>query len=87
MVQEVVCNSLQAFARLVQLGKADIAYATPLAAYGCRQARDGRKVGGHLNCLDISSEYCQRLKGLVVDRLDRHDKDAAGASSRMNSSR
>jgi hypothetical protein len=75
MVQEVVCNALQAFARLVKLKKTSIAYAAPLATFGIKQARDGRKVGGHLNCLDVSSEYCQRLKNIIVDRLDRRDKD------------
>ncbi len=75
MVQEVVCNAMQAFVRLVQLKRTSIAYAAPLAAYGCRQARDGRKVGGHLNCLDISSSYCQRLNGIVVDRLDQFDQE------------
>ncbi|MGO9110242.1 MAG: hypothetical protein ACLP9L_13535 [Thermoguttaceae bacterium] len=44
-------------------------------AYGCRQARDGRKVGGHLNCLDVSSAYCQRLKNVVLDRLDNLDQE------------
>ncbi len=82
-VQEVVANACQAYARLVELGKTDIAYAAPLARYGIKQALDGRKVGGHLNCLDISSEYCQRLKGLVVDRLDRHDKDEENAWSEV----
>ena len=47
----------------------------PSRIYGCRQARDGRKVGGHLNCLDVSSSYCQRLKGIVVDRLDQFDQE------------
>ena len=75
MVQEVVCNAMQAFVRLVQLEKTSIAYAAPLAAYGCRQARDGRKVGGHLNVKDVSSSYCQRLKGVVLERLDSFDED------------
>ena len=79
MVQEVVCNALQAFVRLVQLKKTSIAYAAPLAQFGIKQALDGRKVGGHLNSLDISSAYCQRLHRLVVDRLDRHDKDEENA--------
>ena len=79
MVQKVVCNAMQAFVRLVQLKKADIAYAAPLANFGIRQALDGRKVGGHLNCLDISSECCQRLKSLVVERLGRRDKDEENA--------
>lgn len=75
MVQEVVCNAMQAFVRLVQLKKTDIAYAAPLAAYGCRQARDGRKVGGHLNHLDVSSAYCQRLQNVVLERLDHFDNE------------
>jgi hypothetical protein len=75
MVQEVVCNAMQAFVRLFQLKKTDIAYAAPLAAYGCRQALDGRKVGGHLNVKDVSSSYCQRVKGVVMDRLDRFDPE------------
>jgi hypothetical protein len=66
---------MQAFVRLVQLKKTSIAYAAPLAAYGCRQAGDGRKVGGHLNCLDVSSQYCQRLKNVVLDRLDQFDHE------------
>jgi hypothetical protein len=74
-VQEVVCNALQRFVRLVKLKKASIAYAAPLATFGIKQARDGRRVGGHLNCLDVSSEYAQKIKGVVVDRLDRRDKD------------
>jgi hypothetical protein len=73
MVQEVVCNALQAFSRLVKLKKTSIAYAAPLATFGIKQARDGRKVGGHLNCLDVSSSYCQRLKDIILDRLDHFD--------------
>jgi hypothetical protein len=73
-VQEVVCNALLAFVRLVQLGKADVAYACPLAQYGVAQVRDGRKVGGRLNVLDLSSEYCQRVKGFVMRRLDHFDR-------------
>jgi hypothetical protein len=75
MVQEVVANAMQAFVRLVKLKKTDIAYAAPLAAYGCKQARDGRRVGGHLNCLDVSSPYCQRLKNAVLERLDQFDQE------------
>ena len=74
-VQEVVCNALQRFVRLVKLKKTSIAYAAPLATFGIKQARDGRRVGGHLNCLDVSSEYAQKIKGIVVARLDRRDKD------------
>jgi hypothetical protein len=78
-VQEVVANACQAYARLVEQDKTAVTNATALARYGVKQTRDGRKVGGHLNCLDISSAYCQRLRNVVVDRLDRHDKDEENA--------
>ncbi len=75
MVQEVVANAMQAFVRLVQLKKTSIAYAAPLAQFGIKQARDGRKVGGHLNVKDVSSSYCQRLKNVVLERLDSFDDE------------
>jgi hypothetical protein len=68
-VAEVVANACQAYARLVELGKTDIAYASALSRYGVRQTRDHRKVGGHLNVLDVLSKYCQNRKGLAVERL------------------
>ncbi|MFH1921542.1 MAG: hypothetical protein ABIP48_16885, partial [Planctomycetota bacterium] len=61
-VQEVVANAMMAFIRLVESGKTDLAYATPLAMYGVRQFRAGRQVGGKLNVRDISSRHCQRVK-------------------------
>ena len=73
MVQEVVCNALKAFVRLVQVKKTDIAYPTVLASYGVRQVRDGRKVGGSLNVKDVLSKYCQDRKGAFVERLDNYD--------------
>jgi len=73
-VQEVVANACQAYARLVELGKTDIAYPIALARYGVRQTRDHRKVGGHLNVRDVLSRYCQTRKGVVVQRLDKFDK-------------
>jgi hypothetical protein len=39
------------------------------------QARDGRKVGGSLNVRDISSDYCQQRKSIVLDRLDHFDSE------------
>jgi hypothetical protein len=62
-VQGVVCNACDAIARLAELGKLDVAYATALARYGVAQVKDGRMTGGHLNCKDVSSSYCQRQKG------------------------
>ena len=72
-VQAVVCNACAAIARLAELGKLDLAYATVLARYGVSQVRDGRMTGGHLNCRDVMSRYCQARKGLTVERLDHYD--------------
>jgi len=74
-VQAVACNCCCAVARLAELGKLDLAYPSPLARYGVSQVRDGRMTGGHLNCKDIASPYCQRLKGIVVERLDKFDRE------------
>ena len=73
LVQEVIANALVAFVALVRRGKMAIAYPSVLARYAIAQINDGRKVGGHLNCKDVSSRYCQRLKGAVLERLDRFD--------------
>jgi hypothetical protein len=74
-VQAVVCNCCSAMARLSELDKLDLAYATVLARFGVAQVRDGRMVGGRLNCRDAMSRYCQRLKGVVVERLDHFDEE------------
>ena len=42
-VQEVIDNALVAFERLVQVGKADIAYPTVLARHGMAQRADQAK--------------------------------------------
>jgi hypothetical protein len=73
--QEVVCNALCAYFRLYQLGKVDLAYPTVLARYGVAQVKEGRRVGGHLNIQDVSSEYCQQQKSIVINRLDHFDDE------------
>ena len=74
-MQEVICNALKAYVRLVQLKKTDLAYPTVLAKYGVAQVKDGRKVGGKLNVLDVMSTYCQQRKGVIVERLDQFDDE------------
>lgn len=74
-VQETICNACQAYARLVELNKTDIAYPSVLARFGIRQTIEGRKVGGKLSIRDPLSTYCQRKKNLMVERLDRYDPE------------
>jgi hypothetical protein len=74
-VQETVCNACRAYARLAELGKTDVAFPSVLARFGISQTKAGRKVGGKLNCCNISSIYCQKKKNLSVERLDRYDSE------------
>ena len=71
--QEAVANCFVAFRRLVQQGRGELAYPTVLARYAAAQFRDGRKVGGTLNANDVSSQYAQRRRGIVLMSLDRFD--------------
>ena len=74
-VQEATCNAMAAYEALAKRGKMAAAYPSVLARFAVAQTRDSRKVGGHLNCKDVLSEYCRRLKGVVVERLDKFDRD------------
>jgi len=74
-VQEGVCNAMTAYLRLHERGRIDLAYPTPLAQYAVRQICEGRKVGGKLNIKDVSSSYCQRLKQVILERLDKWDRE------------
>lgn len=78
MVAEVVATAFAIYHRLVDQGKAELAYATPLANFGIRRARTGRKVGGHLNVNDVTGRHCRLHKGVCVGRLDgRSEEDGA----------
>ena len=77
-VHEVIANAVVAFARLVQLGKADLAYPTVLARYGVAQFRGGRRVGNRRRIGEVLSDYAQRKKDFLVERLDRFDKESGG---------
>jgi hypothetical protein len=74
-IQAVICNACAATARLAALGKLDLAYAGPLARFGTAQVKTGRMTGGHLNCKDVLSRYCQQRKKINVERLDRFDEE------------
>jgi hypothetical protein len=75
LVQEVVANAFCAYQRLVERGRENIAYPTPLAQFAIRQVRSGRRVGTTLNVNDISSRHAQVMKGVIIERLDQFDPD------------
>ncbi len=70
---EVVANVFTAYARLAELGKEDLAFATPMARYAIRRFRDGRYVGSKFNSRDVSSRHCQRTKNIEVQSFHRFD--------------
>jgi DNA-binding NarL/FixJ family response regulator len=72
-IQEVVASAFVSYARLIERGKSDLAYAGPLARYGARQYLSGRRVGSRMNGHDITSDYCRRRKRFMVEQLDRFD--------------
>ena len=74
-VQETVCRACQAYARLVELGKTDVAFPSVLARFSVSQTKDGRIVGNTLNCCETLSEYGQKKNKLLVERLDRYDSE------------
>lgn len=76
-MSEALARALVAYVGLFDQGKADIAYATPLARFAVRQVRAGRSVGGHLNINDVMSRHAQRHHGIQVERLDRRDPSGA----------
>jgi hypothetical protein len=73
LTQEVIANCAVAFVHLVDRGKGDIGYATPLAMFAVRQVHAGRRVGSRLNVRDVSSPYAQLAKGIRLERLDLYD--------------
>jgi hypothetical protein len=74
LVAEVIAHTYCAYVRLVQLGKADVAFGTPLADYAVRHVRAGRLAATKMNVRDVTSRYCQRRKKLQVERLDVYDR-------------
>ena len=74
LAAEALAAAFVMYTRLVQRGKQDLAYATPLGTYGARQAIDGRQVGNSTNVKDMSSRSCQRRKGVSVTLLNRYDQ-------------
>ena len=70
LVQEVIANAYVAYDRLVNLGKQQHAFATPLAQYAIKQVRSGRRVGSKLQQRDVMSPANRRVR---VERLEKYN--------------
>lgn len=73
LVQEVIANAYVAFTRLVELGKQELAYATPLAMYAVRHVRSGRRVGTRVNKRDVLSPANRCVTVEPLQRFDHGD--------------
>jgi hypothetical protein len=73
-IQEVVANTFVSYVHLIERGKADLAFAGPLARYAACHYLQGRRVGSSMNCDDVTSDYCRQKKGLSLEQLDRIDE-------------
>ena len=78
MVQEVIAHCVVAYARLVQIGKADLAYATVLAMCAIRQVRNGRRVGNSENRRDVYSRHAQATGQFALQHLGTPHQQRAG---------
>ena len=74
LIAEVVAKAFRAFCRLVERGKEDVAFATPLAQYSIRQVRSGRLLGGRERPRDVMSARDQH-RGFEIDRLGHGDPE------------
>ena len=92
-VQAVIAHCALAYARLVERGKPQRGYATPLARFAVRHYRAGRPVGSSANCRDVASAACQRRRGFAVESdgdwkmslvEDRHTTPADLAALRVD---
>jgi len=75
LIQEVVANAYCAFVRLVDRGKADIAYAAPLAKFAIWQVTAGRQVGTKQSLRDVLSPQAHAAGEITVERLDEFDHE------------
>ena len=78
LIQEVIANAFVAYVRLVELGKAKLAYPTVLARYGVVQVRRGRRIGSRTSSNDVLSQYAQHRRGFAVESLDQLDNQPSG---------
>jgi hypothetical protein len=75
MIAEVVAKAYRAFCRLVQRGKEDVAFATPLAQFAIRRVRSCRFLGGRQRHRDVMLAHDQAAGRTVVERLDHFDRE------------
>jgi hypothetical protein len=72
-ISAVVFNAFCAFRRLVERGKQELAYASPLARFAVARYWSGR-CAGMPSGRDVMSQQARAAHGFAVERLDRFDE-------------
>jgi len=87
-IQEVTANACVAYARLVQLGKRELAYPSALTRFAVKHYWSGRRTGSSLNSGDVLCRDAQRRRGFDVERLDgSHAEGKAWAEALADNTR
>lgn len=79
-IADVVANAWVAFSRLLELGKAALAYPTTLAMYAVAQFKEGRRVGTPTNTRDVASPAAKRKHGHEIESLNSYRDDESWKS-------
>jgi hypothetical protein len=69
-LSEVLAQAFCAFRRLVELGKQDLAYASPLARFAVSRLRAGRCVGANIKSRDVFAVANQCRRACLSNWLD-----------------
>jgi hypothetical protein len=75
LIAEVVANAYHGYCRLVQRGREDVAFATPLAQFAIRRVRSCRFLGGRQRPRDVMLAHDQTAGRTFVERLDHFDRE------------
>ena len=84
LIAEVVANAYSSYCRLVELGKEDVAFATPLACFAIRRVRSCRFLGGRLKASRVMSGRRPRLGSRPAGLLRRRRWPVAGDRGRRS---
>jgi hypothetical protein len=68
-IAEGVLHSLQAYIRLNEQGRTEVATPSTLAWYSARQVKHGRPAAGRMNCNEPLSRYGKTRRGIRIQPL------------------
>ena len=73
LIAAAIARAFEMYIRLVQRGKAALAYASALANYAVKQVRDGRSTGSQQKGGDVFASLAQRRHSFSVTSINTSD--------------